>query len=244
MWMKGPGVALVMLLVAGSPAPAAELVVIDSTVPRLAPGQIIDSTKPLRLGAGTRLSLVGENGKVIRLQGPFSGLPPTGNGDAAEDQGVVRALSRLFSPNHPQDSTWGTFRGAETLRGAEALNPPDVWAVNVQRSETVCLPAGAGPSLWRPHAETELMVILLHLASGQEATVTFAAGEASAPWPPDVPLFDGGVYVVRDLANQWERRLSVRMIPPDRDAPVAQVAWMSDMGCIRQARELISRLPA
>jgi hypothetical protein len=244
MWIKGPGLALCTFLVAVSTGRAAELVVIDSTVPRIAPGQIVDSTKPLTLASGARLSLVGEDGRVIRLEGPFSGAPVTGDGDGARDKGVVRALSRLFSPNHPQDSTWGTFRGAETLRGAEALNPPDVWAFNVLRSETVCLPSGAGPILWRPHAETELMVILLHLATGREATVTFAAGEASASWPPEVALLDGGIYVIRDIANQWERRLLVRLIPVDRDTPVVQAAWMSDVGCIGQAKELVSRLPS
>jgi hypothetical protein len=244
MWIKGPGLALCTLLLAVSSGQAAELVVIDSTVPRITPGQIIDSTKPLKLAAGARLSLVGEDGRVIKLQGPYSGAPMTGEGDEARDKGVVRALSRLFSPTHPQDSTWGTFRGAETLRGAEALNPPDVWAFNVLRSETVCLPSGAGPILWRPHAEAELMVLLLHLATGREATVTFAPGEASASWPPEVSLLDGGIYVIRDIANQWERRLLVRLIPPDRDTPVTQAAWMSDAGCIGQAKELVSRLPS
>ena len=57
-----------------------------------------------------------------------------------------------------------------------------------------------------------------------------------------VKCLDGGVYAIRDEGNQWERRLSVRFIPADRDTPMDQAAWMSDMGCIRQAKELVARL--
>ncbi|MFO1155045.1 MAG: hypothetical protein U1E42_15505 [Rhodospirillales bacterium] len=236
------GLALIAVFGWVSAGVAAELVVIDSTVPRLAPGQVVDSTKPLNLAPGARLSLVGEDGKVIRLQGPYAGLPVSGADAGPQNNGVVRALSRLFSPNHPQDSTWGTFRGAETLRGDEAVNPPDVWALNVLRSETACLPPGGGPVLWRPHAETQLEVILLHLSTGREATVTFSPGETTAAWPAEVPILDGGVYVIRDVPNQWERRLLVRLIPLDRGNAVEQAAWMSDMGCIRQAKALVSQL--
>ena len=186
---------------------------------------------------------MGEDGKVVKLQGPFSG-PPTTKDAGADDKGVVQALSRLFAPTGPQGSSWGTFRGAETLRGDEARNPPEVWAFNVLRSENVCLPASAEPTLWRPEADSQLTIVLLHLSTGREATVTFEAGETTAPWPPEVDLLDGGEYALRDVANQWERRLLFRLIPAERSTAIEQAAWMSDMGCIRQAKALVSRLPS
>jgi hypothetical protein len=243
MWINRPAVALCVLLVAASPVLAAELVVIESTAPQLAPGQVIDATKSLTLAAGTRVSLVGEDGKVVRLQGPFSGRPTTGDG-AAGDKGVVRALARLFAPTGPQGTSWGTFRGAEALRGDEARNPPEIWSFNVLRSETVCLASDTQPTLWRPSAETQLTIILLHLSTGREASVAFAAGEEAAVWPGEVALLDGGEYAIRDVANQWERRLLVHLVPEDRAAPVELAAWMSDMGCIRQAKQMVSRLPS
>lgn len=241
MCRKVAAVALFGYLSTVSPVLASELVIVDLNIPQLLPGQVIDSHKALILNAGSHISLVDESGKVVKLQGPFSGLVPMED-SGGKDKGVVQALSRLFAPSGPQGSSWGTFRGAEALRGEEAPGPPDVWAVSVLRSEAVCLPSGVEPLLWRSSTAAPLTIILLHLASGTEATLTFAPGVATASWPGEVVLLDGGVYAIRDEGNQWERRLSVRFIPADRDTPMDQAAWMSDMGCIRQAKELVARL--
>jgi hypothetical protein len=222
-------------------ASAAQFVVVESTAAKLPPGSIVDAAKPLPLAAGERVALVGEDGTMLRLQGPSS-APPTSGEVVAGDNGVVQALSRLFAANQPSASAWGTFRGNETLQGREAASPPEPWAWNLYRSESICVPAGIEPSLWRPDAAREQAVVLLHLSTGKEAEVAFAAGEATGPWPKSVPLLDGGEYAVRDAGNLWERRLSVRVIPADEAGDVRQIAWMSDAGCLRQARLLVARL--
>ncbi|HYN38757.1 MAG TPA: hypothetical protein VES39_05855, partial [Rhodospirillales bacterium] len=128
------------------------------------------------------------------------------------------------------------------VQGREAATPPEPWAWNLYRSDSICVPAGTEPALWRPNATREQAVVLLHLSTGREAEVAFAAGEQSAPWPKAVPLLDGGEYAVRDAGNLWERRLAVRVIPADETGDIRQIAWMSDAGCLRQARLLVSRL--
>ncbi|MEE8141224.1 MAG: hypothetical protein V3T66_09980, partial [Alphaproteobacteria bacterium] len=59
---------------------AGQLIVIDSTAPDLVRGQILDGSKPLGLAAGTRVTLVAEDGQVTTLKGPFSGRPGAGPG--------------------------------------------------------------------------------------------------------------------------------------------------------------------
>ena len=209
----------------------------------LPPGSIVDAAKPLTLATGERLALVGEDGTMVRLQGPSSSPPVPADPSTDGDNGVVQALSRLFAADASSSTraAWGGFRGGEKPQGREAASPSEVWAWNVFRSDSICVPAGTQPLMWRPDAARDQNVILLHLSTGNEAEVEFATGQQSAPWPKAVPLLDGGEYVVRDAGNLWERQLAIRMVP--EAGVVRQIAWMSDAGCLRQAKLMVSRLP-
>jgi len=237
-------VSVLAMFVGHADASGGQLVIVESTAAKLPPGSVVDAAKPLTLTVGERLALVGEDGTVVRLQGPFSGLPFPADSSASDERGVVQALSRLFAPDQPAPAwaAWGGFRGNEALQGREAANPTEVWAWNLYRSDIICAPAGIEPSLWRPDAGRDQRVVLLHLSTGKEAEVEFAAGQQSVPWPKAVPLLDGGEYAVRDAGNLWERRLTLRVIPAGERRDIRQIAWMSDAGCLRQARLMVAGL--
>jgi hypothetical protein len=235
---------LLMLFASTAGATGRELIVIDSNVSRLQPGSVVEATEPLTLAQGERLTLVGDNGAVFRLDGPVSGPPAINEASGAGDDGVLQALSRLFSSDvaPATKAAWGGFRGAETPQGRGLHHPGDVWAWNLQRSDSICVPAGIAPSLWRSDASAEQSVVVLHISTGREADVAFAAAQHSALWPRSVPLLDGGEYAVRDASNLWERRLIVRIGPVGEISTIRQIAWMSDAGCLWQARLLVARL--
>jgi hypothetical protein len=230
------------MLASVTSAMAAQLVIVESTATKWPAGSIIDTAKPLSLAAGEALTLVGEDGTLLRLTGPSSGLP--GGGVAAEngDKGVVQALSRLFAAKQPAASAWGTFRGSETLQDREAADPPEVWAWNLYRSDSICVPAGIEPLMWRADAARDEVVVLLHLSTGSEAELELAPGQDRIAWPKSVPLLDGGEYAIRDAGNLWERKLLVHVIPADQAGDIRRIAWMSDAGCLRQARLMVARL--
>mgnify|MGYP001167423116 CR=1 FL=1 len=235
--------SLVMLLGGAASAMAGQLVVVDSTSPKWPAGSVVDASKPLSIGANETLTLVGEDGTLHRLTGPSSGVPGVDTAPAGSDKNVVQALSRLFAANQPAASAWGTFRGSEAVMDREAANPPEVWAWNLYRSDRICVPAGAQPSMWRPDASRDQGVVLLHLSTGSEAEVELAPGQDHAAWPQAVPLLDGGEYAIRDAGNLWERKLLVYVIPADEASDIRQIAWMSDAGCLRQARLMVAHLP-
>jgi hypothetical protein len=235
---------LLMLLVNIAGATGRELIVIDSNVSRLQPGSMVEATEPLTLAQGERLTLVGDDGAVFRLEGPASGPPAITDTSPVTDDGVLQALSRLFSSDvaPATRAAWGGFRGTERPQDRDAHYPGDVWAWNLHRSDSICVPAGLAPSLWRPDATREQNVVLLHVSTGKEADVDFAAAQHNASWPQSVPLLDGGEYAARDARNLWERRLTVRIVPVGEISTIRQIAWMSDAGCLRQARLLVARL--
>jgi hypothetical protein len=54
-----------------SPAWSAELVVVEARGLTLKPGQVVDDTQKLTLQRGDEVTLVDENGAVIKLRGPL-----------------------------------------------------------------------------------------------------------------------------------------------------------------------------
>ncbi len=218
-----------------------QLVVIESTTTQLNPGQVIDGSESLSLAAGVQVTLVGEDGTLTKLKGPFSGAPA--GGKAAEgDKKVVAALSRLFASSAPGTSSLGAFRGYGSTTGGAGLNPPDVWAVNVYRSESLCIPEGITPMLWRPDPGRVLSLIVLHLSTGTEDSVGFPASVQDTSWPKQVPLLDGREYSLRDGGNMWERKLVLKTIPKDLPTEAHGIAWMADSGCLRQAKAQVAKL--
>lgn len=221
-------------------AQAADVVVVESTAPELPAGQVIKAGTPIRIPAGARIAVVGEDGKVVKLAGPFSGVAAPATA-AASDKGTVQALSRLFADKGPAATSWGTFRG-DIASDDTAGTPPEVWAVNIMRSETVCLPAGTRPMIWRPDASQPMSAILLQLSSGREGSIALDAGQQSLPWPSAPEIVDGGEYAIRETGGNGVRRLFVRLIPASQESGVPQVAWMSDAGCLRQAKTLLAQV--
>lgn len=240
--------AVFVLALATSSALARQSVVVESTAPSFPPGQVIDDNTSVQLPAGTTVTLVADNGAITKLSGPFTGKPTAPGAAPADGDGdpaVVQALSRLFVANQPLSNSWGTFRGHEPAGsfrgdGESPVSPAQIWAINVRDSETVCALSGTAPTLWRADKTDPVTVLLVHLSTGREATITFPANVQEQPWPSGVPLLDGGEYAVRDANNQWERRMALRIVPADQKPGVARAAWMSDAGCFRQARAVLS----
>lgn len=221
---------------------ARQLVVIDSSSPQYKAGQVIEGSQRLQLSSGSRLTIVGDDGKVIKLEGPFTGVVGTG-GDAGGTGGVVvvEAISKLFSGETPETGALGTFRGARGA-GQAGTKAPDVWAIDVSQSETQCVPGGMVPTLWRSQASRELTVAVEYLTSKTGALVQFPAGVDVVAWPAQVPLEDGGRYSIRDSNDTWRSGLTLRVIPVEQTSTIGRAAWMAENGCAAQARTLMANL--
>lgn len=233
--------AVLALLASSAVGFAADMVIVESTAPDLRAGQVITTATRLNIPPGSHIAIIGEDGKVIKLSGPFSGIAAPAAA-ATSDKGTVQALSRLFADKGPAANSWGTFRGVEIV--GDGASPPDVWSVDILRSETVCVPAGTQPALWRADASQPLSAILLQEATGREGAIDLNAGQQTLPWPQTPEIVDGGSYAIRDADGNGERRLYVRVIPAGTAIGIPQVAWMSDAGCLRQAKALLAQTAA
>lgn len=234
-----------IFLVSANVASARQLVVVDSTVPELAPGKVLTAGTPVILPPGAKVTLVGDDGRMQKVEGPFSGTLGGGPAQAGGDPAVVDTLSKLFT-SPTETAALGTFRSAEPqmsgFRGTGSTgdpSAPDLWAINVQRGGDQCIQPRTQPMLWRPDAVREATVAVQRLPDGPGGLVRFSAGAQSVAWPGGVPVQDGN-YVLRDSADAWKTTLSLRVVPDGLSGEINRAVWMADHGCESQAKALIT----
>ena len=225
---------------------AGQLIVIDSTAPELAPGQVIDGSKVLGIAAGARVTLIAEDGRVTTLKGPFSGRPVPGSGPGVPGgSGLIGSLSRLVGGPSAASGALAVMRGS---RGAD---PADAWAVNLVRSVNVCVRAGATPVLRRKKSRMARILTVKALPDGAEKSVEWPAGSDRIGWPEGLALTDGGRYLARvssrkSLAGMsgrtTETTLVVHLVPGGLPSDAHRAAWMAENGCSGQARALLAGL--
>jgi hypothetical protein len=236
--MLRPGlgsVAVIAALVAlAASAAAKQMVVTASTAPSLKVGQVVDGEATLALPSGAKVSLIGADGKPITLQGPYSGRP--GQGGGKDDPALVSKLARLLDAKSGGDSNAiGAVRGGPTGRAV----PADPWMVDIDGSGTTCVRAGKEPVLWRSDGAAPARMGVRRASAEGAATVTWAEGSDTAPWPAAVPVVSGEKYLIRMPNRSLPNVLQLREVPADLTSDAYRAVWMSENGCLEQARRLL-----
>lgn len=221
-------------LVAMGPGVAAELLVLSSTAPDIEAGEMLDGAMSLTLPAGTKVTLVAQDGQTVILEGPFEGAPSSGGG--AGDPGLLTKLSALVGGPSQDASAIGAVRSA----GGSAPNDP--WVVNISRSGHHCVRSGGRPELWRPGADQAGTLSLKRLSPAKRTKTTWPRGQATLPWPERMSLTDGATYMARLRGGSTAKRLVMHVVPADLPTDVHRAVWMSDAGCVGQARRLLATL--
>ena len=141
------GAALVACASLGA-AGAAEIAVIESTSARYVVGQTLDATAPIVLAAGEALTVVHEDARLIRIEGPHNGPAA---GPAPDPSAFRRALTQLIVEERPAVGGVGGVRAGEGEAQA-ADTRPDPWLVHSERSGDQCVLGGAAVGVWRERA--------------------------------------------------------------------------------------------
>ncbi len=221
---------------------AGQVVVIDSTAPDLVRGQILDGSKPLRLAAGTRVTLVAEDGQVTTLKGPFSGVPWAGPGVPVGGS-LIRSLLTLVTGPSSDSSVLAVTRGR--------ADPADAWAVNLARSVNVCVRAGGTLVLRKKKSRSAKILTIKAVPDGAETSVAWPAGSDRIGWPKGLALKDRDRYLARIASTKGlagmsgrtvEATLVVHLVPGGLPSDAHRAAWMAEIGCMGQARTLLAGL--
>lgn len=225
---------------------AAELVVLESTSPTYQVANILDADKNIVLEENTQILLIAEDGTIISLAGPYSGLP---RGDAASGApGVLDVLRQIVGYAEAETADIGGVRGDAggddfmTRQVDDHRTSP--WLLHVAITGRQCVRAGVTtPEYWREQSDTGERLTVKRVATGETATVVWKAGANTAAWPDAFPLRADEMYLLRLGDQLRSTNLLLREIPaPTGDDGRATVAFLAAKGCFLQARMELARL--
>ena len=214
-----------------------EMVVLHTEGAALKRGAVIDGHQPLALKAGSKVTLVGADGKTVTLQGPLSGKPADLAGTATgakSPQKVVEILSALMSNEQRSTKALGVVRSA----GPATAKLPNEWAVNVQQSGTKCV-AGQQVKLWRSDAQQAGELQIRRARSARSAKAVWPAGQEYLA--VDRRVFTNGQNYVVSL-NGKPVEIKVNVMPADLKSASEQAAWMARNGCRDQALAMVDSI--
>ncbi|QCO14172.1 DUF4384 domain-containing protein [Azospirillum brasilense] len=214
-------------------AAAEPAVVVASTAPGYAQGQLVPDGAAVSVPDGANAMFLFANGRMLRVKGPFDG-----------------PLDRM-----PDASGWtgvGSLVGGERffqtdLGAARAVGTPmqkgeeQVFTLDPGRPGTQCVKSG-GTVLLRKPADPALIPATLR-AEGREATSTLRWDKGAAvPWPRELPMTDGTAVSVAGPDGRVRHSLTLRVIAAEgvgagQGAELA--VRLAGAGCAAQAAALL-----
>lgn len=233
------------LLVWGFPALAGEFVVVEAAGEAYSAGQVIAGGERISVPAQVTLTVIRDDGEVLRVAGPFTGKLDAAAGSRAKANGgetsVVQTISRLLqTADPPQSKALLTVRGG-VGSGGSAAEPV---TIDIQRSGTYCLPAGSRPVLVRARDGGFRTVVVTETASGASAAVPFAAFVTVQPWPDALPLAEGLAYRIAPAGDSPGETFVLRWMPGGLSNDGRRIAWLAEHECADQAMLLLNALTA
>ena len=220
----------VLLLAAGvGSAGAANLIVMEARGAGLKVGQSIDSTQPLVLKEGERVTLIGPDGNKLALRGPFNAAPLPKTAAALDPK---QALAALVANRDARTSTAGVIRA-----GGTAAKLPEPWLLDVSRPGVRCLQQGTRPVFWRPDARQKTRLVVSPADRSFRAEFDWPQGVDRLQMP-ESSRFETQNLLRVELDGQ-EFAIGLSEIPASIDNPMVLFAWMSDKACLQQADALL-----
>jgi hypothetical protein len=225
-------ITLSVLLLAGTAAQAAKLMVLEARGGGLKTGMSIDSEAPITLKEGERVTVIGPDGKSTVIKGPFSGEPLPKGGVAADPK---QALAALVATRDARTSSVGVIRA-----GTDAVKIPEPWLIDITRPGPRCLLEGDLPVWWRPATEAADTFTVFPIDRSWRADFSWEAGQDRQQVPP-LSRFEGAnVFVIRQ--GEAEYAISLNIVPRGIDNNMVLSSWLLEKGCIQQADALLNEL--
>ncbi|MDQ2103347.1 DUF4384 domain-containing protein [Azospirillum isscasi] len=212
-----------------SRAAAEQAVVVASTAPGYAQGQLVPDGAAVNVPDGANAMFLFANGRMLRVKGPFDG-PLDRMPDASGWSGVGSLVGgeRFFQTD------LGAARavGSPLQKGEE-----QVFTLDPGRAGIQCVKSG-GTVLVRKPADPALVPATLREESrAAAATLRWDKG-ATVPWPRELPMTDGGAFSVAGPDGRVRHNLTLRVISADGQGAELAVR-LAGAGCATQAAALL-----
>jgi hypothetical protein len=234
--MSAIAVALIVGLSAFA-ARADDYVVVESSAPGIKVGTEMSASAGLTVPDKARVVLLRADGQMVTVNGPFKGVTvstPSG----ASDSRLYVAITTLVRSGQQEDNVRvAAVRATDTgWRSTQAKTERDILAIDTIEGGDTCLSDPATAELVRSPSARGNVTILAMRSTGS-VTVTWPADNHRMPWPKEVPLADGGSYVIEQEGRASAAITTVHVLPkePGR-SDLQRIAQLAEKGCTSQAR--------
>ena len=223
--------ALVTLSVVAN---AAQLVVVTSTVSTVELGTIFNEGEVMRVPAGNAIKLVSDSGEIIRLKGPFEGIPKVGtqNKNRKFSENLIAYLKAMFNDRELDASV------IAAVRARRSPVAPNLWWLNISLSGKHCFLTEQPILIWRSGVKKRTD-LLIKKSGGTANKSLWSAGASTTDWPNNVPLDNGVWYSLLTSHPRKSNMVQIRLVPHDLPTDAHRAVWMAKNGCKRQAMRLL-----
>lgn len=222
-------------------AQAEDFVVLDSSVAAMPPGTTVVATARLVLPDKGRIVLASQSGRIVTINGPYDGAPPTAASAAAPGAGDVTKLLPTLFGQADQRQSFGLVRATDAAwRQATVATLDDVLAINATDGGDVCLYDPSHPAVVHNPSHSGTMTIQA-MSGGATSLLKWPKDTLSQPWPPSLPLIDGDSYLVEQAGDSAATIVTLHLLNATADASdLARVAQLAGAECRDQARLLLT----
>jgi hypothetical protein len=183
--LRFAAVAAALVISTASAASSAILVVrsVGPSAKSFPPGKSLPEQSRITLKANDSLIVLdGRGTRTLRGPGTF------------EPGGPAKASSRLGL----SDMTGSTGQRRARIGAVRSIGSiprsPSLWHVDMAKSSTVCVNDAQTVQLWRADSSAPATVTVSSGDGSRTQQIQFAAGEATATWPAEVPIAEGASY--------------------------------------------------
>lgn len=226
----------------------AEQVVLESNTRAYPAGRTLDATAEIALAADEFVVFATEDGRLLRIAGPYEGLARGAAADrrADDDRTLRRILAQLFGLESEEAGALAGVRGPafDDAADAGADTRTDPWVLHAERTGDQCIIGERPARFWRETAVEPSSAEVLEVAGGRSAVLDWPAQASIAEWRSAAPA-DGEVYLVRPEGELRSVAIRVHALPAALEPRgLVAVAWLATRGCIDQARLLLRQVDA
>jgi hypothetical protein len=226
--------ALAIAFATSAQAEEPSLVVLKVAGVAMKPGDKIPGSQQLKLADGQSLSLIGPDGRMILLKGPYEG--PAAKAVEIKTASVTDMLAPLVAAAKVETATPGVIRSA-TEAGPES----SPWVLDSSKGGDFCVHQAVDYDLWRADNDAAATVAI-QPASGPGAPVLiqFDARKSRAALPDSLTFIDGAKYKLTGAGKTVE--ITAHTVPETVPLDRTAAAWFMSDHCEIQAKALLKTL--
>ncbi|TAN46728.1 MAG: hypothetical protein EPN26_14810 [Rhodospirillales bacterium] len=221
------------------PAMAEELIVVSfkGKIPGLKDGLVLLPGDTVNLPAASSVRLLSASGKVVSIEGPYSGSVAAAeeNKAAPGSQPGVARLAKFLTERQMTSQALGTMRSASDKPSQK--QPKDPWQIVFGENGAQCarLPK---VEIWRRDNRAK-DTLTLRSRDGITAKFLWPAGENSIEMTREFTL-DG--ETVEASMGKKKHSIAVHLLPMELDNPFEIANWLIEKDCTRQAEIYLSQI--